>query len=71
MRSLIIAAAAALAFANAGDALARISPVHGIAPHCLHGKLCNGRCIPLRAECRRPHPVLAGRPSSGQGERRR
>jgi hypothetical protein len=71
MRSLIIAAVAALAFASAGYALARISPVHGIAPHCLHGRLCDGHCIPKRQTCRKETPQLAGRPDSGAGERRR
>jgi len=56
MRSLVIAAVAALAFAGASQAATR----HG--PQCSpHAKLCGHRCVPRRHVCHKPTPEQWGK----------
>jgi hypothetical protein len=48
MRSMLIAAVAALAFAGAAQA----------APHCVKGKACGNSCIKATDVCHKPTPAV-------------
>jgi hypothetical protein len=68
MRSFVIAAFVALAFASAADSAQCRGPTGQVIkppstlPKCVKGVLCGNRCIPANQAC---HPTIPIRKSGG------